>query len=153
MEPQSVTDRSFIARLAITLTLLWSACSCMGQTTPPAPAASSVQPAQVVDFLTHTIGWYRQMAVEQQLATEPSDLTFVQENRQTADQVVQLAFEYSRSQVQFLARQSAGPQGQGQGQSVDLGPYQRMAQAAQQTDKEIQHPQHELPPTHLNLAT
>ena len=146
-----MTDRSFIARLAITLTLLWSACSCMGQNTPAAPAASSVQPAQVVDFLTHTIGWYRQMAVEQQLATEPSDLTFVQENRQTADQVVQLAFEYSRSQVQFLARQSAGPQGQGQ--SVDLGPYQRMAQAAQQTDKEIQDTQDELRATQAKLAT
>ncbi len=145
-----MTDRSFIARLAVTLVLLWSACSCMGQNPPTAAAPSSVQSAQVVEFLTHTIGWYRQTAVEQQLATQPSDLTFVQENRQTADQVVQLAFEYSRSQVQFLARQSA--QAQGQGQSVDFGPYQRMAQAAQQTDKELQDTQDELQATRAKLA-
>ena len=148
MEPNRVIERSFIARLTLALALLWSACSGMGQA---APAAATVQPGQVIDFLTHTISWYHQRAVEQQVATGPADLTFVQENRLTADQIVQLAFEYARQQALLLSRQAN--QGQAQGQTPDLGPYQQMAHAGEQTDKELQDTEDELRSTQSKLAT
>src|SRR5690348_5062855 len=59
---------------------------------PPSPV---MQPAQIIDFLSHTITWYRQLAAEQQLDTNPGDVTFLHENRRVADQVVQLAFDYA----------------------------------------------------------
>src|SRR6185312_9977067 len=44
-------------------------------------------PSDVIQFLNQTIGWYRQLADEQEIATESSDLVVTSENRQTADQV------------------------------------------------------------------
>ena len=57
-----------------------------GQDTSSTTSTQHIQdPAQIIQFLTHTISWYRQLAVEQQLATQPSDLTYYQENHRVAD--------------------------------------------------------------------
>src|SRR5215471_16042100 len=93
----------------------------------PATASAAIQPSDIIEFLSRTIAWYRQLAVEQQLATEPADLTFMQENRRVAAQVVQLAFEYARAQAQLLEKQ--GTKAQGQAQAPVSDQYQRMAQA------------------------
>src|SRR5215472_17553478 len=90
-------------------------------------------PAQILQFLSRAIEWQRQTAVQQQLAKEPSDLTFLQESRRTADQVVQLAFEYARAQAQLQAKQPTAKSQAGQSASTP-GPYQRLAQLAQQRD-------------------
>src|SRR5258708_30916522 len=79
--------------------------------TQSVPAAD---PAQVIEFLSKTISWYRQHAVEQQLANQPSDLAFLDQNRRVADQVVQLAFDYARAQAQARAQQRGQPQQQAQ---------------------------------------
>src|SRR5438105_1029955 len=70
-----------------------------GPSSTSASTAASAQPAQLVEFLSRTISWYRQLTVEQQLSSEPSDYTYIQENRRVADQVIQLAFDYARSQA------------------------------------------------------
>ena len=108
-----------------------------------------MQPGQVIDFLSHTITWYRQLPVEQQLATEPADLTFFQENRRVADQVVQLAFDYARTQAQLQAKQTAKAQPQ---QAAGLEQYQRLVQASQKTDQQIQDTQNELQSTRAKLT-
>src|SRR5881394_2471024 len=90
--------------------VLWVALSGVTQVAAPQPAAPAMQPSQIIDFLSHTINWYRQLAAEQQLATEPSDVTFLQENRRVADQVVQLAFDYARSQAQLQVKQASRSQ-------------------------------------------
>jgi len=48
---------------------------------------------QVVQTLDETVDWYRTLGVQQQVATQPSDLLILYANRQTADKVVALAFE------------------------------------------------------------
>jgi len=46
--------------------------------------------------LTETISWYRGTTVEQQIANEPSDITFVNENRRISSEIVRLAFDFAR---------------------------------------------------------
>src|SRR5881296_3066032 len=95
---------------------------------------------KIIQFLSSTVSWYRQLAVEQKAATEQADLTFVQENRRVADQVVQLAFEYARNQAQLPARQQANPQ-QVQQQNEGSGQNQRLAQATQKVEQDIKNTQ------------
>ena len=60
-------------------------------------------PPDVITFLNQTILWYRQLGAEQALANQPSDVIFLNDNRQMADQIVQLSFEFARARAQALA--------------------------------------------------
>jgi small-conductance mechanosensitive channel len=79
----------------------------------PVPAQSTTAPAapmtgpQVIDLLDQTINWYRTLGVQQQLAGEPSDLLILYDNRQTANQVIALAFDIARANTEILAKQPA----------------------------------------------
>src|SRR5215469_14563864 len=81
---------------------------------PPPASVPAQDPAQVIQFLSHAISWYHQLAIGQKLATEPSDLTFFQQNHRVADQVLQLAFDYARSQAQLQTTKAAKQQPQSQ---------------------------------------
>ncbi len=74
-----------------------------------APAApSAVAPMtgqQVIQILDQTIDWYRTLGIQQQAASEPSDLLILYDNRQTANQVISLAFELARANAEILAKQ------------------------------------------------
>src|SRR5215469_9587436 len=108
-------------------------------------------PAEIIQFLSQAIEWHRQTAVQQQLAKEPADLTFFQESRRAADQVVQLAFEYARAQAQSEAKQPASkPQGS---QPASSSGYQRMVQLVQQTEQQVNDTQSELDQTKSKLAS
>ena len=109
--------------------------------TPPATGAAAIQPSEIIEFLSRTIAWYRQLAVEQQLATEPADLTYIQENRRVAEQVLQLAFEYARAQAQVLSKPNKT---QAQAQAPISDQYQRLAQGAAKADQDLQGTQKEL---------
>jgi small-conductance mechanosensitive channel len=114
----------------------------------PAGSTSAVAPAQIIDFLSRTIAWYRELPVQQQLATEPADLTYVQENRTLANQVVQLAFDYARAQAQAQAKQVKANSDQAQPSQQ----YQRLTQMAQKTDQDLEDTQKELQDTRDKLA-
>jgi len=132
-------------------TVLFSLCGSSQNSGVTTSGSSSVaqDPAQIIRFLSHTISWYRQLAVEQQLATQPSDVTFYQENHRVADQVVQLAFDYARSQAQVLAKKRA----QQPAQSPSTDQYQHLVEAAQKADQQLQDTQSELQSTRAKLAT
>lgn len=117
-------------------------------TNAPAGTASAVQPAQIIDFLSRTIAWYRELPVQQQLASEPADLTYVQENRTVANQVVQLAFDYARAQAQAQPKQAKANSDQAQPSQQ----YQRLTQMAQKTDQDLEDTQKELQDTRDKLA-
>src|SRR5579863_1434355 len=82
---------------------------------PAAPASPAVPavPAvvapmtgqQVIQILDQTIDWYRTLGIQQQAAGEPSDLLILYDNRQTANQVIGLAFELARANAEILAKQ------------------------------------------------
>jgi small-conductance mechanosensitive channel len=98
--------------------------------------------SQILPLLTQTIDWYRQTQQEQHLATEPSDLTFLADNRRIADQVVSLAFEFARQEEQRLAKQSKT--NQAVNPSSALSEYESLIQASAQTDQLVQQTQNEV---------
>jgi hypothetical protein len=60
---------------------------------------------QVIQLLDQTIDWYRTLGIQQQAATEPSDMLILYDNRQTANQVIALAFDIARANAEILAKQ------------------------------------------------
>jgi hypothetical protein len=76
------------------------------QSTPAAGLSSG----DILQFLTQTIGWYRQLEVDRQLAAEPTEVLLVNENEQAASQVVGLAFDFARAAAPALEKQSSSTQ-------------------------------------------
>jgi len=78
--------------------------------TPEAPASldrrAVMNGQQVVEILDETVAWYRTLGVQQQSATQPSDLLILYANRQTADKVVNLAFEIARANAELLSSEA-----------------------------------------------
>ena len=73
----------------------------------PAPDSRAVMTGdQVVQILDETVDWYRTLGVQQQAATQPSDLLILYANQQTADKVVALAFEIARANAELLASEA-----------------------------------------------
>lgn len=101
----------------------------------------STEGQQIIPFLDETIVWYRQLAGLQQLVSEPSDILFLTDNRQTADEVVRLSFEFARARAQALTTPgspAANPGASGSSQ------YQRLADLAAQAGQRVQQSQQEL---------
>ena len=74
---------------------------------PPAPAmVAPMTGQQIIQVLDQTLDWYRTLGIQQQAATEPSDLLILYGNRQTANQVIGLAFELARADADILAKQA-----------------------------------------------
>lgn len=106
----------------------------------PAPAGPT--PSQIVQFLSQSIDWYRQTQREQHIATEPSDLGYVADNRRMAAQVVRLAFDFARAEEQQQAKKSksnaaATPSG-------SASQYESLSRAAITADQLVQQTQTEL---------
>lgn len=80
------------------------------QAAPAVPSHFADGPA-VVNFLSEVIGWYRHLAVEERIADEPSELLFLADDRQMANEVLHLSFEFARAEANLLARLAAPEQG------------------------------------------
>jgi len=110
------------------------------------------QPAQtdaqsIVSFLNQTIVWYHQLTNQQQLATETSDILFLNDNRQVADDVVRLAFEFARTRAQALSAQ---------GQITTGSPdsrYQSLTTLVNKTDQQVKELQGEIDNIRRQLET
>ncbi len=61
----------------------------------------------LIEFLSKVIGWYRHLPVEQRLASDPAELLFVADDRQMADEVLDLSFEFAKAQAALLAATSS----------------------------------------------
>jgi len=104
---------------------------------PAAAAASAVAPDaniavlnadQVIQILDETVDWYRTLGTQQQNAGEPSDLLILYANRQTADQVVGLAFDIARANAELLSSEASA------GQAADASPTLALARQRDQLD-------------------
>jgi small-conductance mechanosensitive channel len=117
----------------------------LAQDSTPAPSGEDI-----ISFLNQTIVWSRQLSTQQQLVTEPSDALFLNDNRQVADQVVKLSFDFARARAQAMATQpSGGNNGQGQASSQ----YQRLADSASKADQQVKDSQRELDRLRQQLAS
>jgi small-conductance mechanosensitive channel len=113
-------------------------------------AAAPSDPPDLIQFLEQTIGWYRQLAVEQQIATEPSDAVVLHDNQQIANRVVQLAFDFARAKTP-----TSKPTGSNQaaGETPGSSQYQALLQMAVTLDKNVQDLQGEAESIKQKLAT
>lgn len=66
---------------------------------------------QFITFLTETIEWYRYFSVERQIATEPFDVLFFDDNEPVGTQVVQLSFDFARTEASLAATPQTSLQG------------------------------------------
>ncbi|HKD81758.1 MAG TPA: mechanosensitive ion channel domain-containing protein [Candidatus Angelobacter sp.] len=103
----------------------------------------------IIPFLNQTIVWSRQLSAQQQLVNEPSDALFLNDNRQIADQVVKLSFDFARARAQALAAQPNGANGM---QTQAPSQYQRLASAAAQADQKVKDSEQELDRLRQQLA-
>ena len=76
------------------------------ETAAPLTSRAVMTGDQVVRILDETVDWYRMLGVQQQSATQPSDLLILYANRQAADRVVALAFELARANAELLSSQA-----------------------------------------------
>jgi small-conductance mechanosensitive channel len=78
-------------------------------TAAPQPAAASSPDAQaVISYLSDVIEWYGHLAVEAQLVRDPDETLYFADDRQTAGEVLRLAFDYARAQAAFIAKTKLG---------------------------------------------
>ena len=129
---------AFATALFLGLSAIFFTCPTLGQT-----ASAALGSPDVVEFLSKTIDWYRQTSsAEQQIATDPVDLAFGDNNRRTADEVVRMAFDFARQQEQMLSTQATA--NQPQTPNNKLSQYQGLVQAAANEDQQVQQTQAEL---------
>ena len=115
----------------------------------PNPSSTPLSAPQVLQFLDQTIDWYHGLTVQQQIATTPTDLAIVYDNRQTAIQAVRLAFDFARAEAAFIA-DDATPQ---QGQNAVLSQFQSLAQLQLRYDQQVKDTQAELESDRQKLAS
>jgi small-conductance mechanosensitive channel len=68
-----------------------------------APAPAAVTGTDPLPYLKQTIDWYQHLRVEQQLVTDPADVTFLDDERQIAKQILKLSFDFARAQAKFVS--------------------------------------------------
>jgi len=113
---------------------------------PPALDASRIMP-----FLDQTLTWYRQMSVVQQIANDPSEVTIVSDNRQLANQIVRLSFDFARAEADAItSSQRSTP---AHAQTGGTPEQQAMVKAEDQVDQEIKNAESELNSLKQKLAT
>jgi small-conductance mechanosensitive channel len=112
------------------------------QVSAQAPSAALVTPnaQDVIAYLNQNIDWYRHLASEESIATDPGDVLFVNDNRETANQIVRLSFEFARAAAQVASTQSA-PQ---TNPSPASSRFQNLVQIAVQTDQVVRQTQTEI---------
>jgi small-conductance mechanosensitive channel len=79
---------------------------------------------RTIQMLDQTIEWYRTLGIQQQAANQPSDLLILYDNRQTANQVIALAFDIARTNSDILAKQPDSPDPGGPAPSQTLNQLQ-----------------------------
>lgn len=122
---------------------------------PQNPSASApaklMSASQVIQFLNQTIKWHRQLSAEQRIAFEPDDQLVVYNNRQLADQVVRLSFDFARAEADILSKQAALNPSQNSGGAPER--YQALRAMEEKLNKTVKDTQAELDSNRQKLAT
>jgi small-conductance mechanosensitive channel len=128
------------AWLALLGSMLCAAAAAAAEPTKPEPAkpgrVSPLTAEQLVQILDETVDWYRTLGAQQQSATQPSDLLILYANRQTADQVIGLAFDIARANAELLSR-DAEQGSQSSAASSSPQALQQVEQRSEERGKEL----------------
>ncbi|HEX8782945.1 MAG TPA: mechanosensitive ion channel domain-containing protein, partial [Steroidobacteraceae bacterium] len=123
-----------------------------GPTAAPQPPTrvSPLTAEQLIQILDETVDWYRTLGIQQENATQPSDLLLLYANRQTADEVVRLAFQIARANAELLSSEASSAPATGT--DADRSP-QALAQKQQSTAQQADDIQKEMDSVRRALAT
>src|SRR6267154_5488424 len=55
--------------------------------------------AQVIGYLLQSVDWYRHVYTERQVASDPEDLVFLNDNQAIESQIAKLSFEFAKANV------------------------------------------------------
>jgi small-conductance mechanosensitive channel len=135
-------------RLALLVSVIVGSSAIAPSQTVPSNIPDS---SEVIRFLDQTISWYHQMPVQQQIATEPNDLMVVYDNRQIADQVIRLSFDFARAETESIAKQ--GSSGADQDANATSSQYQALRELQAKLNKQVEDTQAELEANRQKLAT
>jgi small-conductance mechanosensitive channel len=103
--------------------------------------AAPVDAARVVQFLDQTIAWYHQLGAQQKLVADANDDVYVSADRQMANEVVRLAFQFARAQAEGAqltaasAQQTAGQAAPGTGAAPSTSQTLMQQEAEAQKDE------------------
>src|SRR5882757_11270696 len=64
--------------------------------------------AQVIGYLLQSVNWYRHVYTERQVASDPGDLVFLNDNQALESQIVKLSFEFAKADS-ALAKTATSP--------------------------------------------
>ena len=103
----------------------------------------------MINYLNQTIDWYRDLAVEENSATDPADVLFVNDDRQMASQIVRQSFDFARPAAQQIAGQTPPPATQ----SPSSSRLQNLLQIAARTDQTVKDTQTEIEQVQNKLQT
>jgi small-conductance mechanosensitive channel len=121
------------------------------QAFPQNPPEGAPKAINIIEYLTGTINWYRGTTVEQQIADEPIDVTFLNENHRISGEIVRLAFDFARLVGRNASMQPKGNQTQEQGSAPSQN--QRLIQAVAKADQQVEQSQNELQSLRQKMAT
>lgn len=93
----------------------------------------------IIQYLSQTIDWYRNLNLERRIASDPSDLLVVNDDRQLADQIVGLAFDYARVEAQVIGKPGGAAQS-----DTQASQYQSLMQLSSKLDNQVRDLQNEL---------
>jgi len=98
---------ALVAVAALATAVAVAAVAAAAAADPPAdsgPLKPPMTAAQVITVLDQTVDWYRTLGLQQQAASDPSDLLILYDNRQTATKVLGLAFDLARANADMLSK-------------------------------------------------
>ncbi len=131
-EPITMPIRSPIAAICLVVVVQ----GILAADSPPESSHTLPAKQQVLGFLIETIDWYRHLSAEQQMATEPADLLFLEDSRAVGTQVVRFSFEFAKAVAEFEATPTAVPDPSGP--SAALGAdFQHLQAMEAQSETEI----------------
>jgi len=108
--------------------------------TPKLPA-SFPDAKSTLAYLNQTIDWHRHLAIEQQLATDSTDLLLLENDRQTANDILRLSFDFARAEAERVVNRSPSND---EDQSTSPTRYQSLAHAVASADTEVKQDQAEI---------
>lgn len=106
------------------------------------PSNATVSPDKLIQFLNQSITLYHQTTIQQQIATEPQEQLLLYDNKQLANQSVQLAFDFARAQVEAMTSEPASNQ-KSNAPSTGSSQYDSMRNMLATLDKQLQDTQAE----------
>ena len=100
------------------------------------PGTNVPDSKETLQYLRQTIDWYHRLHLQEQIATGPSDLSFLDDNRQVATQIVQLSFDFARAEAKRTTKQPVPNEAAADQSSQSVEP-SGLAKAAAEADREV----------------